>query len=225
MGFSLFGPLHLCVLGLIAALTGVFVLVVILRRPDHKILQFLIGTVLASLEGWKIGYLQGSGAVSFSDLPLHLCSMGIPVLIGSSLKQNATGGLLYLIFLPASLLALLYPGWNQAPLTDLRCFHGFLFHTLLLWGALTPLTSGSLRLKPKDSLRAMGLLCLLAAVMAPVNFLLGTNFLFLSEPPPLFPFPMTSGMKNTYPLILFPIVISVLALLHGLYILTERRRK
>lgn len=221
---STFSLLHLGALGLILALTAGYGLFLKLRHPSPKAVLFVLSVLLTALEGWKIGYLQGMGSFSRYDLPLHLCSMGIPVFTLCSLRKSSRGYLLYLVFLPASVFALLFPGWIQTDLRDFRFLHGFLFHTLLLWGALTPSLTGTLRLRRSDSLKAMGVLLLLSAVVTPVNLHYNTNFLFLLQPPPLFPFHLSSGLLQTYPLILIALAAVLLLLLHVLYILTEHHR-
>ncbi len=184
--FILFGPAHLCAL-LVIALVAV-ALPLWARRTLGEVARYRVGSLIAfalilqeGLHIWLLAMVGERGLVSL--LPLHLCGLSVVltawVLAARSYPAYevvyfwAWGGALQALATPD--LAVGFP--NPAFVAF------FVGHGLVIVGVLYATLVYRFRPRLVSIVKSMGVLLVAAAVIAPINLWLGTNYLFLSSKP------------------------------------------
>ncbi len=182
-GFSLFSPLHLFWLFLCAAVAvGCCILYKKLKPKGRRKMLWVMTALLVGDEIWKLVWLLSLGLFTHSYLPFHLCSINIFLILFFALKPNETvGNFLYVICIPTTTAALLFPTWTKLPFWNFMHLHSFSVHILLLVIPLMLTVGGDI----KPSLRRLpaSLLLLLAVALFAkgANMLWRTNFMFLES--------------------------------------------
>ncbi len=186
-GFAMYGPLHLAVL----LCVGIACLAVCLlyRRAQPRTRRVMLRSVAllgVALELAKqVALLVLLPAYPIDQLTLHLC--GICTVLNAVYAfwpGKTLGEIVYSLALPGALGALLFPDWTAYPPANFFCLQSFIIHGTILCFALMALTSGQLQPSIKNLWRPALFLLAIAAIMLPLNRLLGTNFFFLSSPAP-----------------------------------------
>ena len=181
-----FSPTHITVilLSLILA-TAALLLFRRQKEPSREvILRALVLFMAASEAADWIWYILIGHYSLRNCLPLHLCSISIFIeLAAVFLRRNTLlKEFVYALSMPAALFALATPGWAY-PLISFQYLQSLTNHLLL---ALVPalIVSGNgfrpdYRRLPKCFLS----LLFLAGIAAAANYLLGSNYMFLSYVP------------------------------------------
>ena len=229
VGFSHFGPGHLAVLGILAALSaGVVVLGCrVSPRGRRRLLGAMAGTMVL-MEAGKLLTLYALGVRLVGYLPLHLCSLGMLICIWGALRPGSDGAgqLLWSVCFAGGLGALLFPDWTDMPLWHFQSVHSFLYHAMLVQFALIAVISGQARPRLRGLWKA-GLFLLIAAVpVGLLNRALGTNYMFLSRPVPGTPLEICARLPGVwgYRLGLGLLAAAVMALLDLPFPVLERLR-
>lgn len=215
LGFAHYDATHLTWLAVMA----VFIVAVSLcyRRASERtrrILRIVIGglIVLDELFKWTTLLLGGNAKVSY--LPFHLCSINIFLIAVHMFRPSKLlDNFLYLICIPAALMAMLFPTWTELPPTSFMHIHSFTVHILLAAYPITLTVGGDIdpdiRTLPKCLLLLVGM----AAVVYGVNVWLDTNFMFLMSADkgnPLYWFGEHWGSHLLGFPVLLPVVIAVM---------------
>jgi len=183
--FVLFGQAHWATLLLIAAVSAGLPLWAH-RTLAHKA-QYRLGAGIAALligqEILDVGLRALYGWPWSELLPLHLCGLAVFltawVLIGRSYRVYEV---VYFWAWGGTLQALLTPDLAVGfPAPEYLAF--FAGHGLVILGILYATLVYRYRPWPKSILRSLVALLAVAAVVAPINLWLDTNYLFLSEKP------------------------------------------
>ncbi len=191
MGYPLFGRTHLFTL----ACFGILLICAFLffRRLSDRGQERMIRTIpffMLALEISKDSFLAVRGFFGIGYLPLHLCSVGIFIfllreLLPAPLLKEILGNTAFVLILPASLSALLFPDWTTLyPAWNFMSLYSYLWHTLLV---LYPLLLW-VRREINPSFRTFWQpVLVLLAVTPPVYFFdrhFGCNYFFLLVPLP-----------------------------------------
>lgn len=215
LGFAHYDTTHL--LWLTGFLVFTIVSCLFYRRADtrtRRIWRIAIASliVLDELFKWSVLFLGGHARASY--LPFHLCSINIFLIAVQVIRPSKLlNNFLYLICIPAALMALLFPTWTELPATSLLHIHSFTVHILLAAYPIT-LTAGGdidpdIRMLPK----CFTLLAAMAAVVYGINVWLGTNFMFLMSADkgnPLYWFAENWGSHLLGFPVLLPLVFAVM---------------
>lgn len=224
LGFSHFGPVHLCWLGLflIAAVAGC----IWYGKMGTKGRTRWNKTIALTLVVWevmKICLLLLSGRFEWTYLPLHLCGINIFLIAVHAWKPSKLlSNFLYTVCIPGALAALLFPNWTALPLANIYHIHSSLAHILLVMYPLVQAVNGELKPCYKMIPKCLGLLVLMATPIYGLNLLLGTNFMFLMSADagnPLYWFEQNWGNH----LLGFPVIIA--GVLIVMYLPMELQRK
>jgi hypothetical integral membrane protein (TIGR02206 family) len=185
-GFVFFGPSHLAALGLTA---GACVSVPFLARDlavrgraglaAWVLVAGIMAYQLASF-GWRVGVMRIPWV---QDLPLHLCDINaILCAIMLVTRSYRIYEVAYFWALGGSIPALLTPDLPYAfpHVTFLVFFFG---HTLVIMSALYATFAYGFRPRLRSVGIALAATALYGALIAPLNFLLGTNYLYLRAKP------------------------------------------
>lgn len=155
------------------------------ERATRVICIAFAAVVFANEAGHWIYRLLEAGAEEFvrRHLPLHICGIAALALVVTLLFRNRyTFEIVYFWGLAGTLNALATPQL-EVGFPEYRFFQYFIAHGGIVAGALFAVWG--LRMRPTFAslLRAFGLLLLLTLVLLLINPLLGSNYMFLQQPP------------------------------------------
>lgn len=201
VGFSMFGSVHFGILGAVALLSACM-LVWFRKQPGSKqdrVMVISAGVMIGS-EIVKDFILAVIGAFSVGYLPLHLCSLAMfTCLFYSAHPHNRScGQIMYSVCFPGALCALLFPDWTDFPIMHFQSIHSFFVHTLLVQFSLFPLVSGRCRPGWPGIWKSIVFLTAAAVPVAGLNYLLHTNYMFLSHPSKGSPLEFLAGIPGRY---------------------------
>jgi hypothetical integral membrane protein (TIGR02206 family) len=182
--FSLFGPVHLVILGAVPSLA--VILAALHRRLalGSKWLRLGLATSLLLDTGVFYGYMTWRGQLTFPDhLPLELCDASLCLVILALFTLNRTiFDLAYYGALGGATMALLTPNlWEYFPSFGTVQF--FVAHGLIVTGVLYLLWSRQARPRPGSVGRAMLGVNIYAIFVGTFDFIYKTNFMYLRAKP------------------------------------------
>ncbi|MCD8006558.1 MAG: YwaF family protein [Oscillospiraceae bacterium] len=181
--FELFDGTHLFWLGL--AVVFIFTICYAYRHASagmRRRMELGLGIAVVTCEVARQTFVIVSGQWLPETLPLHLCSYNLVLcLVYGIHPSKLVGNILYTLCIPGAAAALLSPSWMMLPIWNFSHIDSELTHILLVTYPIMLVAGGfrpDIRYVPKI---IGGLLCL-CAVIYPLNVLLGTNFLFITDP-------------------------------------------
>ncbi len=216
-GFGRFSRPHLLLLLAVLLLLWLAFFFCRKRPGPGRFLLRLSPWLLLLTELGRAALLLALGLYDRGRLPLHLCTLSVYLYFIHMLRPGRTlGQFIYAFSLPGAAFALLFPDWADYPLWHFVSLSSFLLHFLLLLYPVTALALGDIR---ADIRRLPGCAALMLALALPVlalNRLLGTNYMFLSWPPPGTPLDLFAPLgRPGYLLGFVPLVLAVWALLYS----------
>ncbi|WP_157764801.1 YwaF family protein [Solibacillus sp. R5-41] len=138
--------------------------------------------VILLLESIKNVLLIQQGEFSYDSLPLHLCGLGIFIVLAHALlKDHRMDMLLYCLTMPGAFMSLITPNWTDVSAFNYFHFHSFFFHLLLFAYPVTMLLSKELKLSVRKIWQPILFLCVTVPIVYVLNVLWGTNFMFLNK--------------------------------------------
>lgn len=176
-------PAHILSAAAIAA--GVALCLLCPRRVRERMIRTL-PILLLCMEIFKDLYLALTGHFDVGFLPLHLCSMGIPVFLLSvygSRAKSFFSEIAMVLILPGAVAAMLFPDWNMYPVWNFMNLYSWVWHGILVLFPLLLLRSGAARPALRGIWKPM---VFLAAVVPPVYLFdrkFSCNYLFILWPP------------------------------------------
>lgn len=186
MGFSLFGPYHITWL-IITTITVILVSKHFkkLDTRRQRVLQQNIAWFLLLFEIYKDIYLIRNNEFSLSYLPFELCSLAIFAILYHTYTNNLiVGEMLYNLFLPGAISALLFSNWIHRPIFGFMCLFSFIFHLTLVTYCIMILYAGSVKPNKKRIPYSILFLAVAGSTLYPLNKIWDTNFMFLNTPSP-----------------------------------------
>lgn len=189
-GYPLFGWQHILCLILIACLITAFCMI-FSKQHDlvRKNVLRSIPVLLLILELWKDLLLVTEHRFSIGFLPLHLCSMGIPLFFiqaycRSEKWRSITGEICFCLIMPGAAAALIFPDWTTLyPMFNFFNLHSYIWHALLVTFPLLLLTDRQIA----PSIRHIHWnLLFLCCVIPPVYIfdkVFKCNYFFINWPP------------------------------------------
>ena len=226
LGFSHFDSLHIAWLLVFAAVTVTCCIVYRkLGEDGRKKMRYAVASLCVLDEWYMVVCLLIGGNYTPDYLPFHLCSINIYLIAFHALKPNRTlENYLYLVGIPGTLAALIFPSWVKLPLANFMHLHSFTLHILLVVYPIMLTAGGDIKPEPRQLPRCLALLLGLAGVALVVNLIFDTNFMFLMEAKPGNPLYIFQQLFGNH-LIGFPIIITAVILVMYLpgIILKKRR--
>ena len=238
MGYPLFGTAHLCSVA-VTLLMVAFLSMAVIRLSDRKqwMVLKIIPIFMAALEIMKDGFLISVHRFGIGYLPLHICSIGIFVFLLREylpwgLAKEILGEISFIIIMPASLAALIFPDWTvYYPVWNFINLHSYVWHGLLI---LYPVL---LRLRGEISptIRHIHYVLLFLCITVPPTYMFdkhfGCNYFFVNWPVPDSPLSWFADMMGNpgYLLEYAGLVLVVVLMMYlGIWIvgcLTEHGRR
>ncbi len=187
-GFQTFGPPHLIAMALTLALP--ILLTLFVKGPRSRTAA-VVGVVLAGvllgneLIHWGVRIAGfGPGRFFRSFLPLHVCGIAIFATSLTLLFRNQKAyEIAYFWGLAGASNAVITPGGLEVDFPHYRFFQYFVAHSGIVAGVLY--ATWCLKMRPTlgGLFRAFVWLHVLAAIVAAINFLGGSNYMYLCAPP------------------------------------------
>lgn len=217
VGFTPFGKVHLLWLAAFVVLTVILSLIYRRLTPKARnIMRIVVASLIIADEIYKWIFLFIGGNYQHDYLPLHLCSINVFLVAFHIFKRTKTvDNFLYLICIPAALIALLTPSWTELPPANFMHIHSFTIHILLAVYPLMLTIGGDIKPDIRMAPKCLLLLLAMGIVVLGVNFLCDTNFMFLmhtDEIPFLELFKEIFGAHQWAFPILLPIVVVIMYL-------------
>ena len=183
-GYGQFTPAHFAWIALCAILT---VFAVILYRnlaiPDRILFRRTIAATLIIIDIIKLFVMKVTGVNVWDYLPLELCSFAAYFIVCDSIWQgNAIiPQLLLTIFMPAAIMAILFPTTSTLPSFNFYSIHQFLFHVLIVMYVMARFFASEIPLSYLGLWISVLIIRILAAVMEVVDKKFDKNFMFLRD--------------------------------------------
>lgn len=182
IGFQLYDHLHLTWLLLsivmIVAMCHFYGRFTMQRRMRLSIAwAFIIAEVV------KNGYIWYFETWKLNALPLELCALAMfAIFIHAYTGNRAVGEILFAVFLPGAIGALLFPEWTHRAITNFVSIHSFLYHILIVGYICMMMFAKEI----VPDIKRLWQPALFIAIVAPLIYMcnqyLHTNFFFLSRP-------------------------------------------
>ena len=186
MGFSLYGPYHI---GWLIVITSSVILVSKhFKKLDIKsqtFVQRMLAWFILLFEIVKDIYLIKINEFSVEYLPLELCGLAIfAVFYHAHTNDSMIGEMLYNLFLPGAIAALLFCNWTHRPIYEFMSFFSFIFHLALVMYCIMVLHAGIVKPNRKRIGGSVLFLAVTGSIIYPLNKIWDTNFMFLNVPSP-----------------------------------------
>lgn len=217
VGFPLFGLTHLIWLVLFVVFTVVCCLVYReLRSTQQDKVRLIFAVLLIADELFKYGILTVGDRWLADYLPLHLCSINIFLIAIHAVRPSKLlDNFLYTVCIPGAMAALLFPSWASLPFPNLMHIHSFTVHTLLAAYPIMLTFAGEIRPSARYIPKCLVLLAVLCIPGIIVNFLFGSNFMFLMYAEPGNPLYLFEELWGNH-LFGLPILVgAVILIMHG----------
>ncbi len=216
LGFGRFSPAHLILLSaLVLLLLGAYILCRKMPGPGRCLHRASAWLLLFTQLG-RAAILIALGIYDRGWLPLHLCTLSVYLCFIHMLRPKpALGQFIYAFSLPGAAFAMAFPDWADYPLWHFVSFTSFLLHFFLLLYPITALALGEIRINIRRFPCSLALMLSFALPIWALNKLLGTNYMFLSWPPPGTPLELFAPLGSSGYLIGFiPLATAVWFLLY-----------
>lgn len=223
-GFALFGPVHLCRLGLYAV-TAVLLARAYRRGGEEKRAKMrkTVAILLLLDELWKHFWLIAGGNWEPAYLPLHLCSINIFLTAYHAFRPGRRVAVfLYTVCIPAATIALITPTWSSLPVLNFMHLHSFSVHILLACYPIMLAAGGEARPRLRDLPGMVGILLAMAVPIYFLNPVLGANFMFLDHAPEGTPLVWFREHWGNHLLGYPPLLAALMAVMYGLGRLGEK---
>lgn len=136
-------------------------------------------------------FLSVIGRMSVNYLPLHLCSFAIFVYLlyaflppKAGKFREALGETGFVLLMPGTVCALLFPDWAYYPIWNFMSLHSFIWHTVLAAFPIMLFLSGRIHPAIRHIWYPVLYLCIVVPPTALFNYFTGCNYLFIMYPLP-----------------------------------------
>ncbi|MXW65559.1 MAG: TIGR02206 family membrane protein [Gemmatimonadales bacterium] len=186
VSFDLFGPVHLATIGALAVVGICLIRAGLVadergRRHLRLALGLTILLLLLARHIWKAA--SGLWTVEH-DIPLHLCSaMALVTIYGLWTREPRVLRLMYFLGVAGAVQAVLTPD-SEFGAVHFTFFESLGSHGAVVIAGVWAVMVEGYRPTSRDPWIVFGLLNLYAAVVYPINRLLGSNYLYLIDKPP-----------------------------------------
>lgn len=177
--------------------------------------RLAVAVVPLALMAFHSALMARAGAFTVEWWPLHLCNVCELLALFHALHPDEfSGETLVGLGIPASLLAILFPGWTVAPWWSLPSVCGFVEHALVLASALFVIAECDVRPQRDHVLRPLAFLAGYAVLVYPFNQRFGTNFAFVAWPAAGSPLELWASMYGN-PGYLVPYAVAIALIVWG----------
>ena len=181
-GYGQFSKTHIFLL-IITILFIIASIILYLKTDDSKKILILrtISITLMLSEILKLIALPRAGASVINNLPLEVCSFaGYAILFDSLYPTNKVVPMMLLtLFLPAAIMALVFPTTTRLPAFNFFTIHQFIFHALIIAYVLMRFINKEWTLSCQGLWTSIIKVIILAAIIYTIDTIFDRNFFFL----------------------------------------------
>ena len=148
----------------------------------HKIISLrIIATTLMIIEVIKFTVMAITKVNVLNNLPLEICSFGAYFIVIDSilLNNHIVLQMLLTLFLPAAIMAILFPTSTALPAINFFTFHQFLYHDLIIAYVVARFINGDIIVRYAYVWPAILRLIMIAFVVYIIDCIFDKNFMFL----------------------------------------------
>ena len=146
-GYGQFSKTHILMLTIMCIfIVGICLLYRYINIENRSIIRCIIAISLVCLELMKLAVIHFTHGKVSEYIPLEICSFGsYSIIIDAFLSPNAyIPEFLLVAFLPAAIIALIYPTTISLPAFNFFTIHQFIFHALIVAYALSRFITGEI---------------------------------------------------------------------------------
>lgn len=155
------------------------------NKSQNRLFLTLICSIGAFLQIFKLVYRYYAGYVDISnDLPLHLCNLMtiiMPFIVW--FKWKKMWGITFFWIMAGCAQSIFTPTLTES-LPHYEALRYWGVHAIIILGALHGLVVLNYKLTIMDAFRSILAINILAAILYPINLLLGANYMYLNAKPP-----------------------------------------
>lgn len=118
-----------------------------------------------------------------NNLPLEICSFAEYIIILDALikERKVYSSMLLYLFLPAAIMALVFPTTSILPLFNFYTIHQYIFHALIIAYALMRFISKETQLDYKNVWKSILIISIIAMFVYVIDRVFNRNFMFLMD--------------------------------------------
>ena len=151
----------------------------------QQVLQQKIAWCILIAEISKDIYLIIHNQFSLKYLPFELCGFAIFAIFYHAYTNSPIAGeMLYNLFLPGGIAALLFCNWTHRSMYEFMCLFSFVFHLGIVLYCVMVLYVGITKPNKKRIRYSVLFLAMTGSILYPLNKTWDTNFMFLNNPSP-----------------------------------------
>lgn len=186
MGFELYDAYHIgWLIATICIVCGTCIYYKRISLHNRQRTKWLLTWSIVIGEIIKDVYIAFTSTISVEELPLSLCGLAMFALLMYSYKPNEVlGNMLYCLFLPGAISAMLFCNWTDRPIDSFLSLFSFFYHIVLIVYIMMILTAKEFTLHPRYLWAPIVFLLLSAPAIYYFNKHFDTNFMFLNTPSP-----------------------------------------
>ena len=184
MGYGQFTPGHFIWLAITAVFVFFYSLIYKHALPSEKIfLLRAVGAVLILSDVVKMFIIARSDVKLSEYLPLEICSFAAYFIVLDSIWYDRPFFLqmLLILFLPAAIMAVIFPTTTPLPMVNFFTIHQFLFHGLIIAYVTARFVSNEIPLDYPSVIFSIAKILVLVGIMYVVDTVFDRNFMFLRD--------------------------------------------
>lgn len=222
VGFKFFGTYHY------ACLAIIFIFAIILYKPWRASRNFRIFLALTpiSLEMIRLVGVLISGHYDSSYLPFHLCLIGAQFMaVDAFVDRKFIKACLYYLFMPAAILSLFTPGWDQVNKYSYVAIISWIIHGVNAFYPIYLVISKEYLPKIRDIIYPIIFILVTLPIIKVLNKKLDANYYFIEEP---YEGSALATIKDVFPnyvVGLFIVTVFVMVLTFFIYRIISKLKK
>lgn len=181
-GFGQFSLVHMLLM-LISLISIILIIRLYIKSDNHDrlVIRRVIAVVLLVSEVCKMTVMSVTGAKVSNNLPLEICSFAeYTIVLDAFLKEKKIlSQMLLYLFLPAAMMALVFPTTSILPVLNFYSIHQFVFHTLIIAYALMRFAAKEIKLNYLSVWKSVLIISIIASFVYAIDYVFDRNFMFL----------------------------------------------
>lgn len=220
-GFKFFGAYHFVCLFII------FIFAIFLYKPwKNKKFRKVLALLPISLEIIRLIAVLIDGHYDSSYLPFHLCLIGAQFMaLDAFYDSKIIKSCLYYLFMPAAILSLLTPGWDQVNKYSYVAIISWIIHGINAFYPIYLVISKEYLPRLRDLIYPIIFILVTLPIIKVLNKKLEANYYFIEEPYEGSPLATIKNVFPNYIVGLFIVTVFVMVLTFFIYKLIVSLRK
>lgn len=219
VGFEFYGRYHF------ACIFIIFIFAIILYKPwnNNKNFRKVFAIMPIALEIIRLIMVLITGHYDSSYLPFHLCLFGAQFMaLDVFFESKFIKASLFFLFMPAGILSLITPGWNNVNKYSYVAIISWIIHGVNSFYPIYLVISKEYKPNLKDIIYPVIFIIIILPIIKVLNKKLSANYFFIEEPYIGSPLEAIKNVFPNYILGLFIVTIFVMVMTFFIYKLILR---